>query len=221
MNLQELRDAVRSQVDLDDEELPDSMVDLYLRDAFQQTISRRQNWPFYEASWMVAFDNVSSVQVPADLDSVVRVRLLPTNQPLDFIDHMFAEQRGLHSLAGGQPSHWSVFAGQMHLWPPPGGGLLTVNVAGYRKPSDWVSSGPSAEPDCDERLVVPMVWFACSLVYAYQEDEVLENQYAMRFERSVSAVINDVMRVRDDWPKVVFGGYTRGMVPTTTVHLVT
>jgi hypothetical protein len=45
VNLQQLRDAVRRQLDVDEEELPNETVDDFLREAFTRTINFTNNWP--------------------------------------------------------------------------------------------------------------------------------------------------------------------------------
>ena len=54
--------------------------------------------------------------------------------------------------------------------------------------------GASAEVDADIRLHLPIVWYACSLGYAQQEDEVLEATYMNRYHEAVQIAHDSVMR---------------------------
>ena len=55
MNLQELRDYVRTQLDVDEEELPNPLLDAYFSEGFERTIALEVRWPFYETRWDVAY----------------------------------------------------------------------------------------------------------------------------------------------------------------------
>lgn len=47
----ELRDLVRQQTQMEDDELPNPLVDMYLNDALDQTVALEEQWPFYENQW--------------------------------------------------------------------------------------------------------------------------------------------------------------------------
>ena len=53
MNLQQLRDYIRVQLDMDEEELPNALLDSYLSEGFLRTISMEVRWPFYEKRWNI------------------------------------------------------------------------------------------------------------------------------------------------------------------------
>ena len=76
---------------------------------------------------------------------------------------------------------------------------------GFRKPSDWIAGGASSDVDADERLHLPIAWYACSVGYAQQEDEVLEVTYQNRFRESVSIVQAAIMRPWTGGPKILNG----------------
>src|SRR5262252_9254497 len=54
VDVQEIRDYVRNHLEMDDEELPDILLDIYLQDAFEQTIARCNRWPRYEKTWSIS-----------------------------------------------------------------------------------------------------------------------------------------------------------------------
>ena len=62
-------------------------------------------------------------------------------------------------------------------------------------------SAPRAEVDADARLHLPICWYACSLGYAQQEDEVLEATYLNRFREAATIAHDSVMRPWSGQPK--------------------
>ena len=48
---QRLRAYVRNQLEVDDEELPDVLLNIYLQDAFDRTMALDNRWPRNETTW--------------------------------------------------------------------------------------------------------------------------------------------------------------------------
>ena len=59
-------------------------------------------------------------------------------------------------------------------------------------PADWVTGGAGAAPDCDIRLHQLLAHYAIALCYAQQEDEVLEDVYMKRWQASFVAARNAI-----------------------------
>jgi hypothetical protein len=211
VNLAELRDAVRAQTDLEEDELDNARLDLYLRDAFNATIGVEREWPFFETSWEVTFAaGEQTAAVPADVAGLVSVSDVATRFRLHEVDHATAEDEVAYRLRDttGVPQYYSMWGGLMYLWPATNE-ERTYRLRGWRNPNDWVSAGAAAEPDCDERMHIPLVYFACSLVYAQQEDEVLDAMYMNRFREALARAQSDIMRPPSSRPKVLSGGFRR------------
>ena len=45
MDVQTLRNYVRNHLEVDDEELPDTLLNIYLQDAFERTVALDNRWP--------------------------------------------------------------------------------------------------------------------------------------------------------------------------------
>ena len=50
-NLAKFRELIRLTLDLDAADLPDTLVDEWIRDGSTRAQTRRQQWPFYEQDW--------------------------------------------------------------------------------------------------------------------------------------------------------------------------
>ena len=216
MNLIELQDAVRTQLGVDVEELPNATVNLFLRDAFGRMTQLEQRWPFYQQTWPLT-TIADTVAYPKDstVSSIVSVYDLTGKWPLSHIDHTVAEQAyGDGTSDGGTPAYWSEWGGSVYLWPRPSG-VRSYQIRGYRKPLDWITSGGGV--DADERLHIALIYFAVSLAYAQQEDEVLEATYMQRYTATVQSAREDVMRDASQWRPVIMSGGVRPTIRNQVV----
>lgn len=203
----ELREAIRTQVDMDDEELPNATLDLYLDDAYEQTLAIQDRWPFLESSWTFV-TNIAQNAYDLDdgLDQISSViDVTDTRRVLSAISHdraeaMFGQGDGDSS---GVPAYWSVWGNQIVLWPTPTAGR-TVNIRGFRQGA--FAPEFDAVVDADARLHVPMMYYAIALVYAGQEDEVLEASYMSRWDSAVRRAHGKIMAAPSRRPIVLSGG---------------
>lgn len=193
MQLSAIRSAVRDQLDLPDEEdIPTSLIDLYIEEGVTATLNQEVRWPFLEASWTVnTTEGVSEIALSPDIRNIVTV-IADDGTGLGRIDHGFAEANfALDST--GYPALFSLWGNSMYLWPAPEADApLTYTIRGYRKPNT-MDGVASASPDMDERFHPALVHYACHRAYAQQEDEVLANYYLQTFAAFVEAARKAVM----------------------------
>jgi hypothetical protein len=216
VNLSELREAVRGQVDMDSEELDDARVDLFLQDGFNKIIELEQEWPFFEQSWTTTYTTVDGFALmPADVEALVSV-INPDGRRLNYLAHDVAEDTRFRV---GDAWYYSIWGNRLFLWAKPDGDV-ELTLRGWRTPEPWGDMGPAESPDCDERFHIALVYYACSLVYAQQEDELLEQTYMARFERSVQATRQALMRPHPSRPRIMFGNFRVGRQYPSRVHLV-
>lgn len=219
MNLQQLRDFVRAQLDVDSEELPNEILDVYLGDSFVQTIATQPMWPFYESRWdVVKLPDVDNIPIPPScdptgimsvIDTVTGIRLMQVSDELAE-DH-FIQGAGTAS----NPVYYSIFANEIRLWPQLPEGQRDYKVRGHRYPLDWIAQGASAEPDADARLHQLLCWHTISLTYAAQEDEVLEATYLQRWSQSLAVATRAILAPRHHRPLILNAGlpYVPGYAP--------
>ncbi|HEU0069380.1 MAG TPA: hypothetical protein VFQ26_09015, partial [Nitrospiraceae bacterium] len=155
MNLQELREYIRVQLDMDEEELPNALLDSYLQEGFLRTISMENRWPFYETRWNVAaLDENIALPVDADPAGVTSLVDQTNGYRLMQVAYELAEDSfvGMWSTTSN-PMYYSIYGGAIILWPAPLDDFARdYALRGQRLPTNWTVGGAGATPDCDVRL---------------------------------------------------------------------
>lgn len=210
MTLQELREYIRVQLDMDEEELPNALLNTYLNEAYLRTLSMENRWPFYETRWQVAKTTTDEgIALPADCDSQQIVTLQDTinGTRLMQVANELAEDNFV-AQTSTNPLYYSIFGRLLYLWPPleEGADARGYNLRGYRYPNTWPGTDPSEPPDCDVRLHQLLAHYAIALAYAQQEDEVLEDTYMKRWQASYLVAHSAICAPRHHRPLIFNGG---------------
>jgi len=222
VDVQDLRTFVRNHLEMDDEELPDTLLNPYLQEAFDRTMAADNRWPRYEKTWTVSkIPNVDTISLPADLNvpSIMSVLSVSDGYRLAAINHENAEDTfaPTNMISGGSPIYFSVWGGQMYLWPNLDATLTAdYQLRAYRQPV-W-TNGASDIPDLDPRLHMTLCWFAISLTYAQQEDDVLEGVYLARWDRDLRQQLKMMLEPVHHRPLVLHGGAPIGGVAPWVVN---
>ena len=199
---------------MDEEELPNALLDSYLSEAFLRTISMENHWPFYESRWTVtALDE--NITLPTDVDpsGIASLVDLSNGYRLVQIAAEVAEDNfvGLWTTSSN-PMYYTIYGGTLVVAPdPPDDFTRTYSLRGQRLPTNWTALGAAAEPDCDVRLHQLLAHYAIALCYAQQEDEVLEDVYMKRWQASFVAAHSAICQPRHHSPLVLNGGLVRGV----------
>ena len=199
----EMRALVRNLTELESDILPDTLVDGFLNDGHERTagFDGTVAWPFLAASWTLTtasgtdtYTLDTAEAIPNALQSVHDLSTNGYGRELQFIPWV----RGHAEFGGrsGVPSHWSERAGDVVFFASPTS-TRNYRVDGFKR-STW-DAAASAEPVLDYRLHNPVVWWAMARVYAWQEDEILEQLWTGRWAEACRAAKQQIMHahVRD------------------------
>ena len=198
MTASDLRSTVRDITDLDIEDLPDSLLNLYLRDGYYRILDLEKRWVFLEKSF--TFSTVAN-QRPYNIASF-------TNDPigqivsvidesgiglsLDMVPFDMAETTYVGAYdTSGDPLFYAIWEGQIHLFPKPNN-VRTLKVRGYREPTDWV--GEDDVVDAAPSLHFALVYYACSRIYQRLEDTVMAAEYKRSFDEAVVLASKNVQK---------------------------
>jgi hypothetical protein len=139
--LQDFRELTRLQLDTDADDFPDRLVDAWVREGWRFCVNHNRRWPFLRGEWSVTttagvgfypVDALVGVGDVGELDGVVAA----TGRPLVWVGFDEA-QRAFGSSDNGEPSHWSMSAAGLRLFPVPDA-VQTLRVYGWVEPTDWV-----------------------------------------------------------------------------------
>ncbi len=209
--LNELADTVREIVDLDEEDLPLSLLRIYFKDGFQRIIEQERRWSFYEVSYDLSTIADQREYVIANIDngdlkeiiSVIDTSI--AGNRLNMISYDDAEAIWVGSLdTPGRPYHYSLWSENLHLFPKPDT-VYPLRVRGYREPSyTWLTQ--DVEVDCHDSLHIALVYYAVSREYQRQEDPELASMYKQSYDEAVFLAREDLMRTPSARPLVYAGG---------------
>jgi hypothetical protein len=219
VNLQQLRDYIRMQLDMDDEELPNPMLDSYLSEAYIRMMSMENRWPSFESRWTAAqVADEPDITLPVDCDpaGLFSVIDLDSGRRLVQVSNEQAEDNFSQIATTTTPVYYTIWGGVLRLCPNPGVDRQVL-LRGYRYPHEWITGGAGAEVDADPRLHILLAHFAIALSYAQQEDEVLEDTYMKRFMAGFSAARNAICNPRHNRPLVYAGGLPLGGVGSASM----
>lgn len=195
MNAVDIRNAVRSITDLDADDLPDSLLNLYIRDGYYRILDTEKRWAFLEYSFTFnTRTGIRSYEIATLTDeplgqvvSIVDNR--GTGYRLDMIGYDMAEQTYIGSYdTNGDPLFYAVWGNSIHLYPKPNN-VRTLTARGYREPYDWQTEG--GDVDAPATLHFPLVYYACSRVYQQLEDSAMSEMYKRAFDEGVALAVRN------------------------------
>lgn len=189
MTVQQLRDYVRNFLDTDEEEIGDSLLDVWRNEAtsrIQRTISP---WSFYETSWSVTTSSqtVQFSSFDPEIDTVTSVEA--PNWMLRYVPHHLAVARYAWGDPTGVPYEFSVArtetgGEQIFLWPSPSQSD-TYTIRGYRVPNDV--SAPADTLDMPAELHPLVGEWMLARAFEMQDDVFMSSQKMQSFERELDA----------------------------------
>lgn len=213
MTAADIRSAVRSITDLDAEDLPNAILDLYIRDGFYRILDSEKRWSFLEFSFN--FTTQSGVRA-YDLETIASeplsqvVSIVDNNNVgyrLDMIGYDEAERTysGVYDTTG-DPLFYAIWGGSLHLYPKPNNSRTLV-CRGYREPLDWQTEG--GDVDAVPSLHFPLVYYACSRVYQQLEDAAMADMYKRAYDEGLAMAIKNAVTPNSHNPMILSHGKTK------------
>jgi hypothetical protein len=213
MTASALRSTVRDITDLDTEDLPDSLLNLYLRDGYYRILDLEKRWVFLEKSF--TFNTVAEQRAytisafTADPMSQI-VSVIDESGiglSLDMVPFDMAETTYVGAYdTSGDPLFYAIWEGKIHLFPKPNN-VRTLKVRGYREPEDWITEGDAV--DASANLHFALVYYACSRIYQRLEDTVMAAEYKKSFDEAVVLATKNISKPSSHAHMVLSAGQTK------------
>ena len=212
---QELITFVRDITDLDEADLPSSLIVSYLKDGFQRIINLERRWPFLETTYTLSTvanqrDYATSTIGSGDLREVTSILDNSTSGnrlSLISIDEAEAVWHGSFDTPT-RPLFYAEWGDVIKLYPKPDT-VYPLTVRGYRKTSYTWTTNLNLQVDCDERLHNAIAYYAVAQAYKRQEDPELSNVYKQSFDEAVMLGRKELMRANGHRPMVMSRGFVR------------
>jgi hypothetical protein len=197
-------------VDLDETDLPDSIVDQFAREGFQRIYALERRWPILQESYTfntVANQREYTISTIGDIREIISVVDTSTHGArLNLIDYNEAEGIWLGNLdVASRPYFYSFWDKKLQLWAKPDI-VYPMTVRAFRNPVyTWLSNTEEAI-DLDEWFHAILPYFIIARVYQRQEDSDLSAMYMRSFDEGVAFARRDLMKASSAQPVVMSGG---------------
>lgn len=210
ITLTQLRTQVRNMVDLDETDLPDSIVDQFAREGFQRIYALERRWPILQETYTfntVANQREYMISTIGDIREIISVVDTSTQGArLNLIDYNEAEGIWLGNLdVASRPYFYSFWDKKLQLWAKPDI-VYPMTVRAFRNPVyTWLSNVNEAI-DLDEWFHAILPYFIIARVYQRQEDSDLSAMHMRSFDEGVAFARRDLMKASSAQPVVMSGG---------------
>lgn len=194
MDLQAMRGFARGALDLDAEDLPDTIVDVFIREGTKRIRTVHKEWPFLEATASLATvasqrDYArSAIATDIDLNDIAFV--LGPNWPLKHVDRSTLDRLyPADVIPSGSPTYFSVWGTVLRLLPTPNA-VESLTVRYYRTPVDFTAQGSGAEPDLPADFHEPIAMWAASLAASREDEQETSAFFKRLFDEAVQALVD-------------------------------
>lgn len=209
MDLQEMRDYIRVHMDLEVDDLPDALLDIWIRDGSKRVERAESRWPFYEQNYQFSTvagqANYMKSLIGGDLDQISFLYVADTRPALQWVNPDDIDQLQRGYTGQSRPVYFAEWGDTLTLFPTPDQ-VYGMNLRGYRRAIDWVANGSGAEPDMPTELHNVIATFALAKAYAQQEDPEMAAFYERQFSDELNEYRRRLLIMPYSQPIVVGGG---------------
>jgi hypothetical protein len=203
VNILEMRDYIRSVVDIDSSDISDDVLNRFLGEGYDLIVYSDKRWPFYEVqnTFPTVADqkDYSLAEVGVNITNGLReINALRTDRHvITFVGRDEGDVvYPIETNTTGEPWWWSYWAESVRLYPTPSS-VLTVSVRGYGDPTAFgAGSADTVSPsDLPTPFHVVIATYGLARAYEQQEDPTMANQYFAIFQQeftNLKARYNDM-----------------------------
>ena len=210
ITLTTLRAQVRDMADLDETDLPNSLIDQFAREGFQRIYALERRWPILQETYTfntVANQREYTISTIGDIREIISIVDTSTQGArLTLIDYNEAEETWLGNLdVPSRPYFFSFWDKKIQLWAKPDI-VYPMTVRAFRNPVYTWLTNIVEDIDLDEFFHAILPYFVLARVYQRQEDAQLAAMYLGTFEEGVAIAKRDLMKASSAQPVIMSGG---------------
>jgi len=196
--------------DLDEVDLPDSVIDQFAREGFQRIYSLERRWPWLQETYTfntVADQREYTISTIGDIREIISVVDTSTSGArLTLIPYDNAEEIWLGNTdVASRPYFYSFWDKKLQLWAKPDA-IYPITVRAYRNPVYTWLTDVNETIDIDEWFHALLPYFVLARVYQRQEDAQLSQMYMNSFEEGVGLARRDLMKASSAQPVIMSAG---------------
>jgi hypothetical protein len=201
---------VRNISDLDATDVPNSIIDDAVKEAFQRIVALERRYPRYQETYTfntVIDQRAYTIATIGDIREIISlVDTSSSGSRLTMIPYDNAEEIWLGNTdTASRPYFYALWDAALHLYAKPDA-VYTITVRAYRNPVYTWLSNTSEAIDLDEWFHVLLAYYALGRVYQRQEDPELSAMYMRSFEEGVAMARRDLMKTPSARPLLLSGG---------------
>lgn len=210
ITLTTLRSQVREMMDLDEQDLPDTVIDQFAREGFQRIYALERRWPYLQETYTfntVANQREYTISTIGDIREIISVIENSTSgSRLTLIPYDNAEEIWLGNTdVPSRPYFYSFWNQKLQLWAKPDV-VYSMVVRAYRNPVYTWLTNVDETIDLDEWFHSILPYFVLARSYQRQEDAQLSAMHMNSFEQGVSLARRDLMKASSAQPVVMSAG---------------
>jgi hypothetical protein len=196
--------------DLDETDLPDTIIDQFAREGFQRIYSLERRWPYLQESYTfntVVNQREYTISTIGDIREIISVVDSSTaGNRLTLIDYNQAEDIWLGNTdVPSRPYFYSFWDKKIQFWAKPDA-IYPITVRAFRNPVYTWLSNVDETIDIDEWFHALLPYFVLARVYQRQEDAQLSQMYMNSFEEGVALARRDLMKASSAQPVIMSAG---------------
>jgi hypothetical protein len=196
--------------DLDEVDLPDTIIDQFAREGFQRIYSLERRWPYLQETYTfntVVDQREYTISTIGDIREIISVVDSSTaGNRLTLIDYNQAEDIWLGNTdVPSRPYFYSFWDKKIQFWAKPDA-IYPITVRAFRNPVYTWLTNTSEAIDMDEWFHALLPYFVLARVYQRQEDAQLSQMYMNSFEEGVALARRDLMKASSAQPVIMSAG---------------
>jgi len=231
--IQYLEDISELDIGIGDEvDINQTLVLQFIKEGYQRVISLYDRWPWFQSIYTFntvnnqrgystgfTLTNTSSTAITtpsagrtfSDIAQIINlVNNTNGGNELIYIDQFKAESIWVGTSDQSDiPAYWSLWAGQVNLWPKPND-VYAITMRGYRVPSlawlDNLGANSTEYVDLDTEFHMMLINFVMMRIFQYQEDPEMAAVYQRHFQEGVAIAQQNISAPNSNQPLIMSGG---------------
>lgn len=225
LTLAQMRQFVGELSDLDigfdpNDDISTDLVNGFVKEGFQKIVALSQRYPYYQSTYGVSTiaNQRSYASFGRILPTIATVTFSDIQQIISVVNNtnggnalVYIDQARAESIWVGTsdqpeiPAYFSIWAGQLNLWPKPDQ-VYSLTIRGFRIPSLTWFSDESLSIDIDPQMQLPLVNYVMARIFQFQEDPEMAREYMTSFEKAVAIIQGQLTAPSSNRQLIMSGG---------------